>query len=185
MHSGRCTASIPRNRKSRAQKRGLWKGTCVGSSFRIADIEATQVKLTRLEKVRRGMIAVEDLDDEEILNGVVRDESGHLPSRRSKQLPREMMDEFKRRMLSRGVEKLGDLLFDAVDALGSIVRDPEASDTDRMNASKFIIERVLGKEVKIVIKPDDPIDRIFKELMTSGDGLEDSVLTGEVVDDDA
>lgn len=158
-----------------------------GDRLRIEDIEAAREvqPLTRLEKFRRGMIGVEDLDDEEILNGVVRQENGQLPSRRSKNIPREMQDEMKRRFFERGDELMQRGLFPAIRALTSIVEDEEQETRDRITAAKFIIERVMGKEVTVKIRPDDPVDRMFRELFESSDGLEDRTVPGEVVDDGA
>lgn len=154
--------------------------------FIIEDISSADKPLTRAEKLKAGLLSVEDLDDEEIINGVVRQEDGRLPSRRNKTLPREMHDEFKRRFFARGIELMQTGLFPAIRALISIIESEDASNADRINASKFMIERVMGKEVTVKIKPEDPVAALFRGVLESDDGLEDAplVVSGETYDED-
>ena len=158
----------------------------VTERLRIEDIAAVPAPLTRAEKFRLGHLTAADLDDEEILHGVIRNDDGTLPKRRTVNVPRELHDEFKRRFFKRAEELLQEGLFPAIRYMNNLVNDEDAADRDRLAASRDILNRVLGSEVTVKIKPADPVEDLFRSILGDDDGLEaaETTISGEVVTDE-
>lgn len=58
-------------------------------------------------------------------------------------------------------DQLADLASDAVLCLAEVMRDGE-KDADRINAAKYVLDKVLGKDT--VLDPDDPMAETIKKL---------------------
>ena len=58
-------------------------------------------------------------------------------------------------------DQLADLASDAVLCLAEVMRDGE-KDGDRINAAKYVLDKVLGKDA--VLDPDDPMTGLIKKL---------------------
>jgi len=58
-------------------------------------------------------------------------------------------------------DQLADLASDAVLCLAEVMRDGE-KDGDRINAAKYVLDKVLGKDA--VLDPDDPMSEMIKKL---------------------
>ena len=70
--------------------------------------------------------------------------------------------------------------------MNNLVNDDDAADRDRLAASRDILNRVLGSEVTVKIKPADPVEDLFRSILGDDDGLEEAgtTISGEVVDDE-
>ena len=84
-------------------------------------------------------------DEEELRRGRRRDKNGRWVGRDPIVVPKAIHNELVRRTLSEGNLRMNDNLYDAVDLLGTVVRDPAADYRDRITAAKIIVDRVMGK----------------------------------------
>lgn len=141
----------------------------------------------RADAIRRQEIRVEDLDDEELIRGQVRDADGHFRHGPLRQIPREFHDELMRRILDRGMEKLRSSYLAAIDVIvDGIVEDRSVDIRLRYDAAKYVIERLAGRtpervEVGVEMKKWETVmTKIIKEIP----GSEQPVIDGEVVDDE-
>jgi hypothetical protein len=103
--------------------------------------------LTRQQMFERGLLRVEDLDDEELRFGCCRDEFGKIPKNSAKleMVPRDLYDEMVAEHLRRTQEKYRQQLDAALNTMVEIMTDESCEPKDRMEAAKHIIERVAGK----------------------------------------
>lgn len=136
----------------------------------------------RMKQLISGEITVDDLDDEELMSGQFRDKSGNLNGR-SKVVPKAMHQEMQRRLLQRGHEKIRSDFFDAIDVVGSIMRDDQNDPAVRLRAANTIIERTAGKtpekvEMSVEVKKYEEVAvSIMREIPPE-------VEEAEIVDDE-
>lgn len=146
----------------------------------------------RMLQLLEGDIDVADLDDEELMRGEFRDQSGSLRSS-NKLIPKTMHQELMRRILHRGTERIRSDFFSAIDVVTAIMRDETVDPAVRLRAANTIIDRVAGK---VADKIDLTVDvRRYEHVITeivrempdddqTGSEILDAVLV-EVDDDDA
>lgn len=108
--------------------------------------------------VKRGLIPWDDLDDEELGRGKLRDKNGGWMGRGPDSLPREMVAEVTRRLKERYDAKLREQLLNAQGVFLEIMMSPAASEADRLRAAAYVQERLIGKvpdkvEVVAEVKP--------------------------------
>lgn len=121
--------------------------------------------------VAEGKRLLEDLDDEEVFTGRLRGPKGHLGPR-PQFYPQNFIDEQVRRSLSWAEEKIRDGARIAIDTLMEIMKNPQASDADRMKAAMFFTERFLGKEVqRVLVSAEDPVETLFRQILADPAGL--------------
>lgn len=139
----------------------------------------------RVDALQRATLKVEDLDDEELLRGQVRDADGKFRSGPLRQIPREFHDELMRRVLEKGTDKLRAQYLNAIDVGTDLMNDAEIDPTLRWNIAKYIIERLGGKtpdrvEHAVALKPWEVVLKgVIKEA-----GPMDSVDMPHIVDND-
>lgn len=145
----------------------------------------------RMLQLLEGDIDVADLDDEELMRGEFRDQSGSLRSS-NKLIPKTMHQELMRRILHRGTERIRSDFFSAIDVVTAIMRDETVDPAVRLRAANTIIDRVAGK---VADKIDLTVDvRRYEHVITeivrempdddqTGSEILDAVLV-EVADDD-
>lgn len=104
-------------------------------------------RMTRQQQFEHGFIGVADLDDEELRAGRCRDESGNVPRTRGKTqpIPRDMYDEMVAEHERRFTHKLRENLDTMVDVMVEVATDDTVEPRDRLEAAKYIFERVAGK----------------------------------------
>ena len=131
----------------------------------------------RMAKFLSGELTVDDLDDEELARGQFRNEQGTFNGGKpSKIIPREIHQEFIRRLLSRGDEIWREGYNIAIRVHMEICADPNQSPADRLKAAQYIIERVAGKTPdRLLIAAEDPVEALFKQILNDPDGLQEPV----------
>lgn len=158
--------------------------------------EKTDAKKTvaiggRMLQLLEGDIDVADLDDEELMRGEFRDQSGSLRSN-NKLIPKAMHQELMRRILNRGTERIRSDFFDAIDTVTDIMKNDDVDPAVRLRAASIIIDRVAGKvadkidltmEVKKYEHVITEIVRTMPDDDQTGSEILDAVLV-EVEDDD-
>ena len=140
----------------------------------------------RADAIRRQEIRVEDLDDEELIRGQVRDADGHFRHGPLRQIPREFHDELMRRILDRGLEKLRSSYLSAIDVIvDGIVEDRTVDIRLRYDAAKYVIERLAGRtpervEVGVEMKKWETVmTKIIKEIPGA-----DQPIDADIIDED-
>lgn len=124
----------------------------------------------RMQKLLDGELTVEDLDDEEIIKGQLRASNGSFTGRKAAMIPRAMHDEFMRRVLARGQDKLREDFFSAIDTVTEIMKDTQNDAGIRLRAADMILGRVAGKpvekvELSVEMKPwETMMQGIMKEI---------------------
>lgn len=108
--------------------------------------------------VQKGLIPWEDLDDEELGKGKLRDKNGGWTGRGPNLLPRTMIPEITRRLKDRYDAKLRENLSAAQQVFFDVMMDSTASPADRLRAAAYMQERLIGKvpdkvEVVAEVKP--------------------------------
>lgn len=107
--------------------------------------------------ILNGELDLSSWSEEELRRGQRRASNGRFHGRPPKVVPKAIHDELVKRLQAKARAKFDEDLYDAVAILGTIVRDSEASNADRITAAKLIIERALGKATeRVEIKSDQP-----------------------------
>ncbi|HWJ62106.1 MAG TPA: hypothetical protein VNS19_09045 [Acidimicrobiales bacterium] len=96
--------------------------------------------------------------EEELVRGQKKGKNGRWTGRKPKVVPTAVHHELTRRRMGQAYELMREDLVAAVQVLGDVVRDSEASNRDRLRAAELIMDRVLGKatervEVKLAPEP--------------------------------
>lgn len=117
----------------------------------IAEVEAVR-HMTRQEAFNKGYLTVKDLDDEELRAGKCRNPDGKIPKVLGKT---EVMgdDQYKEMVVEhekRWNQNLRERLDIMTDVIANVAMDETAEPRDRMEAAKYIIERVAGKPTERV-----------------------------------
>ena len=126
-----------------------------------------------------GSLSVEDLDDEELARGYPRAEDGSFRGRPSV-IPTSLHQRVQRELFARAGEKLRTNLIDAAETMASIAVNPELDPKVRMDAAKWVIERLMGKTPEVTVSVEekayqkllDKMDRGAIPVDDIGDGRE-------------
>lgn len=114
------------------------------------DSQMTQLaarNMTRQEMFNKGLLTVEDLDDEELRLGRCRDKNGRIPkvTKTLENIPRDLYEEMVAEHHKRIHEQYRQQLDGALATFAECMADPSAEWRDRNEAAKYITERVIGK----------------------------------------
>lgn len=128
---------------------GTHWGKCVGTDGSIVD--------RTWRNLESGLIPIEELDDEELSKGKMRDSSGGwraMPTAISRKTKTAVV----RQLFARYEEKMRLALLNAQTAYVDIAMSDETGPADRLRALQYIQERVVGKipdkvEISAEIKP--------------------------------
>jgi hypothetical protein len=125
----------------------------------------------RMRDLAEGRLRVEDLDWEELLQGRLKDSTGKFSGAAPAILPREFHTRIAQEIIFRAESKFRENFDDAMKALIGIMNDPRAASRERLAASQYVIERIIGKipdkqEIKQEIT-------MFDHLVQSGELLID------------
>jgi hypothetical protein len=105
-------------------------------------------EMSRMARLLKGELRVEDLDDEELFRGQCRDRRGGFSGGKPDMIPRAMMVEWSRRIRQGATTKLDANLGAMTDALVSLITHESTDSAVRLSAIKYGMDRVLGKAVE-------------------------------------
>jgi hypothetical protein len=122
-------------------------------------IAADRAESVARHKSRRGLVAdryiafingditVDDMDDEEIMRGQLRNAAGDFGGRPPKLIPREFAQAIQDRQRKLMSERIGGMVLQALETLTEVMQKPhpQPGDNAKVNAAKLILERNLGK----------------------------------------
>lgn len=100
---------------------------------------------SRWQQLIDGEITVDDLDDDEIMAGRVKNKNGEFSGRPPKMMPREIIDGLRMEFHRRVDRKFEDGLQTALDTLEDVMTSRMAAAPARVRAAEVWIERVRGK----------------------------------------
>jgi hypothetical protein len=115
-------------------------------------LRAKARNMTRQEQFNNGLLTVEDMDDEELRCGRMRDSRGHIPrvSKTMESIPRDLYDAMVSEHAKRFDEKLRQQLDIALNTMIDVMIDPTAEPKDKMEAAKWFVDRGRGKAAERV-----------------------------------
>jgi hypothetical protein len=133
----------------------------------------------RVQDLLDGTLSVEELDDEELARGYPRAEDGSFRGRPAV-IPTAVHQRVQRDLFARAGEKLKTNLIDAADTMAKIAVNPDLDPKVRMDAAKWLIERLMGKtpDVSVTVEEKayqrllDKMDRGAIPVDEVGDGRE-------------
>lgn len=135
----------------------------------------------RYAMLASGALPIEDLDDEELARGQLKNVNGTFSGRPPKLVPQELVQAMRREWLSRAEAKLRTALMDK--GLGTLVElagDKSIDPGVRLRAANTIIERTMGKVPdKIELKAEDPVEALFRSVLADPMGLAPKELSAE------
>jgi hypothetical protein len=164
--------------------------------------QITLARSPRWQALLDGDLAVEDLDDEELLRGKLRRADGKISAKGPREIPRQLHERLMRELKHRMDNKFAEHLDEAIETVLEIMRDGEGAETTefdvngrplsrekggtkRLAAATLVIERIMGKvEQKTTVSGEVTI---WQQAVEGGDFLVDledpPVVTAEVVDE--
>lgn len=103
--------------------------------------------MTRQDMFNNGLLTVEDMDDEELRCGRMRDNNGKIPrvTKTLEMVPRDLYDEMVAEHNRRTQENYRQMMDVALNTIVEIMVDPTVEPKDRLDAAKHIKEQVMGK----------------------------------------
>lgn len=118
----------------------------------------------------RGDIKVEDLDDEEVARGRMRDRNGNFSGRPPKLIPRELLDRINSEHHRRVNEILEQSLGHMTKTMRDIAIDPDVDAATRLKAAIYVYERFFGKTPdKIEVRKGDRVDQLVSRILFEAD----------------
>ena len=125
-------------------------------------------KLTGSERMRQvlmGEMSVEDLDDEELLNGQFRDVNGRMTGRPPAIIPKVLHEKMMGELFRRTDQKLQQRLFDVVNVMLDIATSKYESAKDRRAAATWVYERLRGKTPEVLqVQQERPFEVIMTKI---------------------
>jgi len=119
--------------------------------------------LPRWMQFRNGYLKVEDLTDEELLKGRIRNEDGTLT--RNKDIPRELWDRAVRELFGRADQLMQESLLDVINAIVQIAKCEVYEPADRQKAAIWLVERVMGKAPdRIIVEQEKPWETVMTHV---------------------
>ena len=120
-------------------------------------------ELTRYEQFKRGIITVDDLEDDELAACAFRSKDGRLYAPKS--MPRELMQEFNKALYRRADIEMKKHTVDSVKAVAEIMQSTAVEPEVRLKAATFLIERNLGKTPQVIaFQTTAPWEEIFDDI---------------------
>lgn len=176
IHPGDLEGTVPKVQRIRLEKRGKRGPKRKAKTKRQKELE---VLSPRMRDLAEGRLRVEDLEWDELIRGQLRDRNGGFSGPRPALLPREWSDAIAAEIV-RGAQSQFRLNFDStMQVLVGLALDPRTPAREKLAASQYIIERVIGKipekqEIKSEIS-------VFDTAVANGEFLMD--LGEETVDE--
>lgn len=125
--------------------------------------EKPEEDLTRYEQFKRGIITVDDLEDDELAACAFRSKNGKLYA--PKNMPRELMQEFNKALYRRADIEMKKHTVDSVKAVAEIMQSTAVEPEVRLKAATFLIERNLGKTPQVIaFQSAAPWEEVFDDI---------------------
>lgn len=120
-----------------------------------------------------GEITVDELDDEELSRGQLKDKNGQFRGRPPKLIPGELVQAMRREWLSRAEDKLRAALYEGgIGTLTRLATDKTIDPGVQLRASTLLMERTMGKVPdKVQIAAEDPVEALFRNILSDPLGL--------------
>jgi hypothetical protein len=134
-----------------------------------------------------GELSVEDLDDEEVFRGQIRNKNGTFSGTPPKAIPREFHQALVRELVTRMEQRFAQHVDLGYKTLVEIAANPRASADARYKSATYLIERVMGKipEKQIVSatisKWEQDVEGLFVDVARPG--FEEGIVDAEIVED--
>lgn len=127
----------------------------------------------RYAALLNGTLKAEDLDDDEVAQGRLKDANGQFSGRPPRTLPTELVQAMRREWLGRAETKLrAALMKSGVGTLVELANDRTIDEAVRLRAAQAIIDRTMGKVPdKIELRSEDPIEALFRSVLSDPRGL--------------
>lgn len=127
---------------------------------------------SRLKALLLGEMSVEDLTDEEILQGKFLDRNGKMSGRPPAVIPREMHEKMTAELFRRAEGKMKSRLFDVIETMTQIAAGEEDGEgnqryepKDRIKAAIWVAERLMGKLPEVVThKQERPFEVMYTNI---------------------
>lgn len=142
----------------------------------------TYIRVTgRYAMLAQGIISVEDLDDEELSRGMLKDKNGNFSGRPPKLVPTELIQAMRREWLSRAESKLREALYEGgIKTLTELATNKTIDPAVRLRAADKLMERTMGKVPdKVQIAAEDPVEALFRSILSDPLGLVPHELSAE------
>lgn len=125
--------------------------------------EELRQQLSRKEQYERGLLTVDEMDDEELAMQGFRDRRGNVIP--LKNVPREISQAFVRAVYERANKELRKYTVESVKTLGHLATDTSVDPAIRLRAAQDIIDRNLGKAPQTVsLTVQSPFEDIFDSI---------------------
>lgn len=134
----------------------------------------TYVRVTgRYALLLNGILKIEDLEDEELARGQLKDKNGQFRGRPPTMVPKELVQAMRREWLGRAESKLRAALMESgIGVLTELANDKSIDEGVRLRAAQTIIERTMGKVPdKIELRTEDPVEALFRSILSDPRGL--------------
>lgn len=132
------TKKTPAEKYARSKKRNILKNLDLGEQHYVQSMS------DRYRDLMDGTLAIEDLDDEEVVRGQLRASDGTFKGRPPKAMPRELYLKLQAEAAKRWENKLKGMVDLSIEALERIVTSGR-SEMVRFQAATYLIERTMGK----------------------------------------
>lgn len=132
------------------------------------------VRITgRYALLLNGLISVEDLDDDEVARGQLKDKNGQFRGRPPKLIPADLVQAMRREWLGRAEAKLRAALMEvSLDGMIEIAKDKNVDPGVRLRAQLAIQERTMGKVPdKVQLSAEDPVEALFRSILSDPNAL--------------
>jgi hypothetical protein len=142
-----------------------WHGGGLHPNDRVLKQSDTRAEadLSRYEQFKRGIITVEDLEDDELAACAFRSKDGRLYA--PKNMPRELMQEFNKALYRRADIEMKKHTVDSVKAVAEIMQSTAVEPEVRLKAATFLIERNLGKTPQVIaFQTTAPWEEVFDDI---------------------
>jgi hypothetical protein len=139
----------------------------------------------RAQALLDGTIDVSELDNEELARGYPKASDGSFRGRPPQVIPTALHNRMRKELFERAEVQLKKDLPDAAKFMSEIIADEEVDVKIRLDAAKWLIERVMGKNpTQIQISADAPFMELLEELHRDPGPDTDFIdVEAEVVDD--
>ena len=148
---------------TRAVNRSGYCGHHGGALHPLDKIVVDWTTRTREEQWAAGKLDVAELDDEELARGQVRMANGSFT--KAARISSQAHDRMVKELFDRADTKLRTNLVAAVDAMTDIAKGSAYEPADRINAAKWIYERLRGKvPTEIIVSQDKPWEMVMDTI---------------------